>query len=124
MTKEEIIEKIENNPMFPYIQPDSLEEIVEFVIENSISLKEQEPQGLDEVAKEQAKSFGYMSFDYEFDENVESFKAGAKWMAEQGVSISGRFGIRGIETDSIVEKLLDGGFKMGNNVIVQIRKKE
>ena len=82
MTKEEIIEKIENNPMFPYIQPDSLEEIVEFVIENSISLKEPEPQGLDEAA------FDYAELcKYDGGEKLlcaEHFKAGAKWMAEQG----------------------------------------
>lgn len=35
--------------------------------------------GLDEAAKEQAESFGYMSYDYEFGENVESFKAGVTY---------------------------------------------
>ena len=38
---------------------------------------------LNKVAIEQAESFGYMSEDYEFKENVESFKAGANWQKEQ-----------------------------------------
>ena len=84
------------------------------------------PQGLDEAAKEfcdkRAKPFyGYSEFT--FQECCNAFKAGAKWMAEQGVSVDGEFGIRGVETESIVNELLNGGFKMGDKVIVQIRKK-
>ena len=86
-----------------------------------------ESQRLDEAAEEQAKSFGYMSFDYEFDENVESFKAGAKWMAEQGVSFESAIDYYdGYYLDceeqehEAIEKL---GVKVLDKVIVQIRKK-
>lgn len=41
------------------------------------------PKDLEEAAEEQAKSFGYMSQDREFKENVESFIAGVKWQKEQ-----------------------------------------
>lgn len=89
--------------------------------------------GLDEAAEKYAYN-NWASDDYHegaaeglpFDaigHTEKCFKAGAKWMAEQGVSVDGEFGIRGVETESIVNELLNGGFKMGDKVIVQIRKK-
>lgn len=48
-------------------------------------LKNTEPvsEDLEEAAKEQARSYGYMTEDYEFKENVESFKTGAQWRKKQ-----------------------------------------
>ena len=49
------------------------------------SLQKEEPisEDLEEAAKEQARSYGYMTEDYEFKENVESFKTGAQWRKKQ-----------------------------------------
>ena len=83
-------------------------------------------KGLDEAAEEQAKSFGYMSFDYEFDENVESFKAGAKWMAERGCSFEGVIRPDKENSCSAVRHnvvIVPDTFNLGDKVIVQIRKK-
>ena len=41
------------------------------------------PSNLDEAAEEQARSFGYQKEDYEYKELIETFKAGAKWVAER-----------------------------------------
>ena len=82
-----------------------------------------EKDRLDEAAEEQAKSFGYMSFDYEFDENVESFKAGAKWMAEQGETVEGEImcAVAHPHENKVVARVY-GDYKFGDKVIVQIRK--
>lgn len=47
------------------------------------TLSEEPDKSLEEAACEQAKSFGYMSQDVEFKENVESFIAGINWQKEQ-----------------------------------------
>ena len=81
------------------------------------------PDNLDEAAEEQTQSFGYQKEDYEYKELIETFKAGAEWMAEQGVTVDGYI------TDEIaysgVAVILDneGEFKPKEEVIVQIRKK-
>ena len=138
MTKEEIIEKIEDNPIFPYIQPDSLKEIVEFVIENSISLKEPEPQGLEVAAKEASIEYqiancpiciGGDSFEQAVkDMNLnkayfDGYIAGAKWMAGQGVVVEGKFH-RSCGYPSVIELNTYLRDYDGDKVIVQIRKKE
>ena len=46
-------------------------------------LEEPVSEDLEKAAEEQARSYGYMTEDYEFRENVESFKAGAEWQKEQ-----------------------------------------
>ena len=119
--------------MMPYIQPEQLANIVDFVSENC---KPSLPEGLEEAAEEQARSFGYMSEDYEYKENVESFKAGAKWMAEQGVSVEKIVGqlehsiaghpsfLHGFEVSELDAPFFNSkevGY--GDKVIVQIRKK-
>lgn len=50
---------------------------IEYLKEESVS------DDLEEAAKEQARSYGYMTEDYEFKENVESFKTGAQWRKKQ-----------------------------------------
>lgn len=89
------------------------------------SLKKEQPQELDEAAREYADR-----------ENptcpcgeclVKTFKAGAEWMAEQGYSQDtcvyyNRFND---ETEAVIHLGCDGergGFKPGDRVIVQIRK--
>ena len=105
-----------------------LDELYDFIESLEQSIDADKMIGLDEAAADYAKR-GYSINADPFDEireyqlEKDAFKAGAKWMAEQGVSVDGEFGIRGVETESIVNELLDGGFKMGDKVIVQIRKK-
>lgn len=47
------------------------------------NIYEEPDKSLEEAAGEQAKSFGYMSQDVEFKENVESFIAGTEWQKSQ-----------------------------------------
>lgn len=80
------------------------------------------PQGLDEAAKEHSKqAFNGMLI----EDNIDAFIAGAKWMAEQGViteQVVGRTPLNG--PNGVTVFLYDfDGFKAGDKVIVQIRKK-
>lgn len=52
------------------------------------------------------------------------FKAGAKWDAGQGVSMLGRVGIYGVDVESITKELREAGFNLGEEIILQIRKKQ
>ena len=96
----------------------------------------EEPQGLDEAAT-------FSSIDYVDsipdggtdkhpwnDEDVETayqngFKAGAKWMAEQGTTIEAEIDETSLKNPFIPDIYLIGQpFNLGDKVIVQIRKKE
>ena len=55
MTKEEILEAIQDDKMMPYIQPDQLAQIVEFVIKN---YRPSLPSSLDEAAKDRVTENG------------------------------------------------------------------
>lgn len=87
------------------------------------------PSGLDKAAHEYAKqhrnSLGYIS-----KEHIEGFKAGAEWMAAQDISHEGHIaefsedGMKYIESEVSEETIIKSlGLKVGDKVIVQIRKK-
>ena len=79
------------------------------------------PSNLDEAAKE----YGRNTFINECMENgvcddhdlSDAFKAGAEWMAGQGVIMLGKLG-------SITEELRKAGFKSGEEYVLQLRKKQ
>ena len=48
----------------------------------------------------------------------------AEWMAGQGVSMLGRIGIYGVDVESITKELREAGFNLGEEIILQIRKKQ
>lgn len=80
------------------------------------------PSNADEAAEEYEHNLGY----YECINQWPSvaFKAGAKWVAEQGASFNTKVGwIDGPTILDWPDDILDK-FEMGDNVIVQIRKKE
>lgn len=118
---------------------------LKWLLENIDSLQQEQPSlpdNLDEAAEKQARSFGYMKEDYEYKELIETFKAGAEWMAEQGVIDSIEGTVCGRVYDHInirytddVGKTLEprnishipvdvNKYKIGDKVIVQIRKKD
>lgn len=120
MTQEEIIQAITDDKTMPFIQPEQLARIVDFVIKN---YQPSLPSNLDEAAHKYADG-----------ENptcpceeclIKTFKAGAEWMAGQGVTISGF--ITGcddhlsLETEDYLP--IDSPFDDMEDVIVQIRKK-
>ena len=91
-----------------------------------------EPQELDEAAEEQWAAMEYASTaaresssvrDWCTDDIVNAFKAGAKWMAEQGeiheTTVLENYDGLLIEDMSVSQDI----FKKSDNVIVQIRKK-
>lgn len=55
---------------------------------------------------------------------TDAFKAGARWMAGIGVSMLGRVGIYGVDVESITKELREAGFNLGEEIILQIRKKQ
>lgn len=79
MTREEILKAITDDKMMPFIQPEQLANIVDFVIEN---FKPSLPSNLDEAAEAHRRKVYYG--DLEMCQFVrEVFKAGAEWMARQ-----------------------------------------
>ena len=132
MTREEIIRAISDDKMMPFIQPDQLAEIVDFVIKNC---KPSLPSNMDEAANRQAA----LEQPYEWKEeqdgsfgvtplfvmsNIRSaFKAGAEWMAGQGEVFDGFISIKGKRSLIVIEGSSQNS-KYGDNIIVQIRKKQ
>lgn len=123
MTKEEIVEAIANNKMLPYINPDFLPGIVDFVLDNS---QPSLPSNLDEAAEEWCKrnnkgiALCADKKSHYLVDGIDAFKAGAEWNAGQG------------ETHELtVESPVIGPPMIccpvhadnGDKVIVQIRKK-
>lgn len=126
MTREEIIQAISDDKMMPFIQPEQLAEIVDFVIKN---YKPSLPSNLDEAAE----NCTYCEHAYA----RESFKEGAGWMAEQGctVEIDEGYFINNPHNDRRKGKFhkyyssVFGHSKKitvtpGDNLVVQIRKKQ
>ena len=87
------------------------------------------PSNLDETAEKAYKEYdvktavkpkehpvGFLFFD--------GFKVGAEWMAGQGVSMQGKVGIYGVDVESITKELREAGFNLGEEIILQIRKKQ
>lgn len=87
MNKEEILEAIQDDKMMPFIQPEQLAGIVDFVIKN---YRPSLPSNLDEAAEEWCKTNNKgvaLSADkksHYLAEGRDAFKAGAEWMAGQG----------------------------------------
>lgn len=94
------------------------------------------PQGLDEAAKKYGKEHVILPENYndgdipDYEEyTANAFKAGAKWMAEQGVSFEDEVLDKAVELgygrliglESIIN-LPESLFDAGDKVIVQIRK--
>ena len=124
MTQEEIIQAISDDKMMPFIQPEQLAQIVDFVIKN---YKPSLPSNLDEVVITQMEEDGDLDHFVRkgiYEIALKYARLGAEWMAGQGISISGKVGIYGIDVESITEELRKAGFKLGEEVILQIRKKQ
>lgn len=86
------------------------------------------PSNLDEatekIASDIAPMYPDISWDSCFEKIKEGIKAGAEWMAGQGVSMLGRVGIYGVDVESITKELREAGFNLGEEIILQIRKKQ
>lgn len=77
MTREEIINVLQDDKMMPFIQPDQLAKIVDFVSEN---YKPSLPDGLEEAAEEHAGLNFDRQMEYKsFWNDVDTFITGAKW---------------------------------------------
>ncbi len=125
MSKEEIIEAFYDNKIMPFIQPDQLANIVDFVIKN---FKPSLPSNLDEAAEEIASDIAPTHPDIGwnecFEKIKEGIKAGAELMAGQGVSMLGKVGIYGVDVESITKELREAGFNLGEEIVLQVRKKQ
>ena len=101
----------------------SKEDEVHIQFNDDRTLPKQQPQGLDEAAEEYTKLHITIFPDGSTDRGNRqmAFKAGAKWMAEQGV-------IAEVTIDEfspeLYNKCVDAGLTSEDKVIVQIRRKE
>lgn len=85
------------------------------------------PSDLDEAANNYGVDIrlGYPRVMDETDKYIyNAFKAGAEWDAGQGVSMLGKVGIYGVDVESITKELREAGFNIGEEIILQIRKKQ
>ena len=125
MTKEEalkILRKDSLSNLVGYYSSEELQEVIDIVVSRP-SL----PSNLDEAANNYGVDIrlGYPRVMDETDKYIyNAFKAGAEWMAGQGVSMLGRVGIYGVEVESITKELREAGFDLGEEIILQIRKKQ
>lgn len=136
MTQEEIIQAISDDKMMPFIQPDQLSEIVNFVIEN---YKPSLPSNLDEAAIDAAQldMQDRQIMEATNDERLRysrifrrGFKAGAEWLAGQGINAESevcklvdRAWVTPINEKQFARDVYNN-FVAGDKVIVQIRKKQ
>jgi hypothetical protein len=79
MTKEEIIQAIFDDKMMPFIQPEQLSEIVDFVIKN---YQPPLPSNLDEAAEKYSENILANNEDLQ-DAIEDAFMAGAEWYDNQ-----------------------------------------
>ena len=120
MTREEIIQAISDDKMMPFIQPDQLAEIVDFVIKN---YKPSLPSNIDEAAED-----GWALYEYRESPKglystcyIDGFKSGAEWMAGQGETVEGY--IAGTNEVAAILAIPRKEHNKGDKVVVQIRKK-
>ena len=129
MTQEEIIQAISDDKMMPFIQPEQLAQIVEFVIKN---YQPSLPSDLDEAAFSYENNLwesGFKECGYSPQEVSDAFKAGAEWMARQGETFDGIVREDGfVDFDDYGSSMMipskTSCFNNGEEVIVQIRKKQ
>ncbi len=143
MTREEIIQAISDDKMMPFIQPEQLAQIVEFVIKN---YRPQFPSNIDEVSVPELEMAEWMKYgphtNYPWCSVPDAIKitaehffalgkqAGAEWQAKQGYSleyiIQYAWGVSDTSTESKKATLsfpLPADIFEGDRVIIQIRKK-
>ena len=113
MTREEILQAISDDKMMPFIQPEQLAQIVNFVIKN---YEPSLPSNLDEAAEKIVRDW----LAYGDGEYKKLAIAGAEWMAGQGYT---KEGIARPDDDEIWVNMKNTDIKDGDEVIVQIRKK-
>ena len=121
MTKEEVIEIFERFVIGA--KPCSQREIVDACASAYKILKEQPslPSNLDEAAEENFETMEVLEHENIFEETHRKiFKAGAEWMARQGVT---KEGIARPDDCEIWVNMENTDIKDGDEVIVQIRKK-
>lgn len=137
MTKAEAKEYLDNyRKMYADLAPERFLEALDIML-NEPSL----PSNLDEAAEEHLpESHGYFPCGISLNASEEEgwskeqmlamFKAGAEWMAGQGVSVDGLAGYcmgdvlcPDFELEEMSAKLKHAGFQSGDKVVVQIRKK-
>lgn len=131
MTKEEalkILRKDSLSNLVGYYSSEELQDAIDAIVSQP-SL----PSGLDEAAN----TFGFKETHERLREGgitrknegmfrwqiEKAFKAGVKWDAGQGVSMLGKVGIYGVDVESITKELREAGFNLGEEIILQIRKK-
>ena len=121
MIREEIIEAIQNDDMMPFLQDWEARDVVDFVLKN---YRPSLPSNLDEAAEKYAKGEGLENALGGWEDMSDAFKAGAEWMAGQGVA---KEAVIGMATEEISINVSQHTLNEldpcpGDKVVVQIRK--
>lgn len=122
MTREEIIQAISDDKMMPFIQPEQLAQIVEFVINNYRPFL---PSDLDEAAEKYMKKARKHLFDNSpIGRADDAFKAGAEWMAQRGwISVDERLPKMDEEVIVLTDELDTAPiYKIGFGHIVDVKR--
>ena len=125
MKKEDVIEILERFVLGS--KPCSQKEIVDACVSAYRMLKEQPslPPNLDEAAREYINDTQFVNDEHEIAIKEFAFKAGAEWMAGQGVAKEAVIGMATEEISiNVSQQTLDKlDLCPGDKVVVQIRKK-
>jgi len=122
MTKEEAIKVFRSYAIWDLMDNFTTDELQEMI--NAIVSTSSLPSNLDEAAKEYMRN--YIPFDQCDSRDIRcAFKAGAEWMAGQGVTKEAVIGMATEEISiNVSQETLDElDLCPGDNVVVQIRKK-
>lgn len=117
MTKEEAKEYLDNyRKMYAELAPERFLEALDIMLNEPLL-----PSNLDEAAEEYSNNLDY--YHYTGDDPAVAFKAGAEWMAGQGETQKHLVINSTAGSPLLWPSCYTNDFKVGDEVIVQIRKK-
>ena len=131
MTQEEAKEYLDNyRKMYADLAPERFLEALDIML-NEPSLPSNLDKAAEEIASDIAPTHPDIGWDECFEKIKDGIKAGAEWMAEQGITVEGDVeGNWRNQEDAPYEIYVtsdclpqDTEFKFGDRVIVQLRKK-
>lgn len=118
MTKEEAIENIK---LIRFNAAITNAKSFKDALDMAIEALSQPP--LPSVLDEAAEEYAGVTDDFYHQIQIDTFKAGAELVAGQGISMLGKVGIYGVDVESITKELREAGFNLGEEIVLQIRKK-
>ena len=125
MTKEEALKMLRKDSLSNLVNYYSSKEIQDAI--DAIVSKPPLPSDLNKAAEKYASNRAKdpeQCYEYLYYEIIDAVRFGAELMAGQGVSMLGKVGIYGVDVESITKELREAGFNLGEEIILQIRKRQ